>query len=307
MNKTLRNKIILSSTLLLLLIGSRLKLEKDISNMNHNIIQWGTTVEDNDINFVAHRGYSSMYPDNSLEAITACNSLNCIEGIECDVHLTKDDELVLIHNDLIGLRHVYEFTYDELREMGDLRNYLGTKQMLLKGYNYKEYELLSKREQERGKSTFTLATLEEILKTRDPSKKIFIDIKFSGYHDDILMAKIGELIKGQENIIIQSFNANQLREMRELYPEYTYQLLIDSTRALKSIDYDFDAYGIKYTILGEDTVEELLDHDKTVSLWTVNSYQDFSKLMEQYQDYKTDMYYITDNPDIIGYQYQKDK
>ena len=76
---------------------------------------------------------------------------------------------------------------------------------------------------------------------------------------------------------------------------------------VNSIDYDFDAYGIKYTILGEDTVEELLDHDKTVSLWTVNSYQDFSKLIEQYQDYKTDMYYITDNPDIIGYQYQKDK
>ena len=307
MNKTLRNKIILSSTLLLLLVGSRLRLEKDISNLNHKIIAWSTVTEDNDIKFVAHRGYSSMYPDNSLESITACNSLNCIEGIECDVHLTKDDELVLIHNDLIGLRHIYEYTYDDLRQMDDLKERLGVRQLLFKKYNYKEYELLAQRETARKKSSFTLTTLDEILKTRDKSKVLFIDVKFSGYHDNYLMTRIGELVQGEENIIIQSFNKEKLREMKELYPDHIYQLLIDSKRELESIDYEFDAYGIKYTILGEDTIKDLRNHNKIVSLWTVNSYQDFSTLYGEYPDYQDDIYYISDNPDMIGYQFKKDK
>ena len=305
MNKKVKNKLLISSTLLLLFVGARLKLEKDISNLNHNIIAWGTETEDNDIHFVAHRGYSSRYPDNSLESITACNELKCLDGIECDVRLTKDDRLVLLHNNLVGLKHVYEFTYDELCQVKDLQYKLGRRQMLFRGYNYQELELLSKREEEKANSSFTLTTLEEVLKTRDKSKVLFIDMKFSGYHDDYLMTKVGELVQGEDNIIIQSFNAEKLREMKELYPDHVYQLLIDSKKELENIDYEFDAYGIKYTILEEGTVENLIDHNKTVSLWTVNSYQDFSQLMKHFQDYREDMYYITDHPDMIGYQYQK--
>jgi glycerophosphoryl diester phosphodiesterase len=307
MKKVSKGRFIVSSALIILLIGSKFKMDKDIDSLNNKIIQWGTTVEDNDIHFIAHRGYSSAHPDNSLEAIQACSELKCVEGIECDVHLTKDDELVLIHNDLIGLRHIYEYTYDDLRQMDDLKERLGVRQLLFKKYNYKEYELLAQREKAREKSSFTLTTLDEILKTRDKSKILFIDVKFSGYHDNYLMTRIGELVQGEENIIIQSFNKEKLREMKELYPDHIYQLLIDSKRELESIDYEFDAYGIKYTILGEDTIKDLRNHNKIVSLWTVNSYQDFSTLYGEYSDYQDDIYYISDNPDMIGYQFKKDK
>ena len=93
---------------------------------------------DNDIHFVAHRGYSSVYYDNTIEAITACNELGCLEGIECDVHLTKDNKLVLLHNDLIGLKHVQDYTFDELCQIPELRSRLSTRPMLLKGYNIQD-------------------------------------------------------------------------------------------------------------------------------------------------------------------------
>ena len=303
MDRNTRNRLIVSGSLILLLIGSKLSVDKVASNYNKKIINWGTLAEAEDVNFVAHRGYSSMYPDNSLEAIEACNALECIDGIECDVRLTKDGKLVLIHNDYIGLRHVHDYTYQELLDMEDLGSKVSVRQTLFKGYNFKEHEVLAKRYEELQESTFTLCTLEDVLKTRDKNKVLFIDIKFSGYNDEYLMARIGELVKDEENIIIQSFNGDRLREMAEVYPEYTYQLLIDSKRGLDSIDYVFDAYGIKYSVLDEDTVEDLVDHDKTVSLWTVNSYKDFNMLLDQYSDYSDDIYYISDNPDMLAYEH----
>ena len=304
MDKTTRNKIIVSASLFALLLTSKYTVEKVADNANKRILDWGQE-QTSEVQLVAHRGFSSMYSDNSLEAILAANKLQCIEGIEVDVRLTKDNELVLMHTDYIGFNRVEDFTYEELRNT-DLKDYLIARSGLFKGYNFKEQEVLAKRFETLDKGSYTLCTLEDLLRTRDKSKLLFIDIKFSGYNDELLMTKIGELIRGEENVIVQSFNVGMLKRMLELYPEYSYQLLIDSRIELKSIDYMFDAYGIKYTILGEDTVEDLIEHDKLVSLWTVDSYRDFKELVDEYGEYNDDIYYITDNPDMLSYQYAKE-
>ena len=48
----------------------------------------------------AHRGCSGTYPENTLAAFRAARDLE-IEGIELDVHLSKDGELVVIHDELV--------------------------------------------------------------------------------------------------------------------------------------------------------------------------------------------------------------
>ena len=46
----------------------------------------------------AHRGYSAKYPENTKLAFQkAIDTLGC-DGIELDVHETKDGELVVIHD-----------------------------------------------------------------------------------------------------------------------------------------------------------------------------------------------------------------
>ena len=46
---------------------------------------------------VAHRGYSLAYPENTLEAYRKAIELG-VEGIECDVNITSDGVLVMMHD-----------------------------------------------------------------------------------------------------------------------------------------------------------------------------------------------------------------
>ena len=303
MKKYNKNRAIVTISLLALLIGSKFSIDKVASNTNKEIVSWGIE-QGSDIHFVAHRGYSSTYPDNTLEGLVACNDLQFIEGIECDVRLTQDDKLILMHNDYVGLRPVESYTFEELCNI-DLTSDLGARTLSFKGYSFKEQQILAKRYERVKGQPFTLCTLEDLLNKRNKDKVLFLDIKFTGYKDELLIRRIGELIKEEDNIIIQSFDTAMLKRMLELYPDYNYQLLIDTRRGLDSIDYIFDAYGIKYNILEDGTVKDLVEHDKQVSLWTVNSYKNFKALIDQYGEYNDDIYYISDNPDLLGYEYSK--
>jgi glycerophosphoryl diester phosphodiesterase len=45
---------------------------------------------------IAHRGYSARYPENTMSAFTAAVEAGA-HAIETDVHLSKDDVVVLSH------------------------------------------------------------------------------------------------------------------------------------------------------------------------------------------------------------------
>ncbi len=45
MDKTMRNKIIVSSSLIFLLVTSKLTIDREMSKLNERIISWGTTAE----------------------------------------------------------------------------------------------------------------------------------------------------------------------------------------------------------------------------------------------------------------------
>ncbi len=67
----------------------------------------------------AHRGVSASYPENTIAAFQAASKLP-IAGIELDVHLTADKEVVVIHDETInrtsnGSGYVKDFTLQQLR------------------------------------------------------------------------------------------------------------------------------------------------------------------------------------------------
>jgi glycerophosphoryl diester phosphodiesterase/predicted amidohydrolase len=66
----------------------------------------------------AHRGFSTVAPENSMAAFGAAVALGA-EEIELDLWYTKDGEIVSIHDDCLervsdGVGHVYDYTYEEL-------------------------------------------------------------------------------------------------------------------------------------------------------------------------------------------------
>ena len=77
----------------------------------------------------AHRGFSGEYPENTLLAFEKAIETGC-EGIELDVQLSRDDELVILHDETLerttnGTGFVKDFTADELRKFKikhDFRN-----------------------------------------------------------------------------------------------------------------------------------------------------------------------------------------
>ncbi len=47
---------------------------------------------------LAHRGYSAKAPENTMAAFELALAVGA-DGIELDVHMTRDGEIVVIHDD----------------------------------------------------------------------------------------------------------------------------------------------------------------------------------------------------------------
>lgn len=94
----------------------------------------------------AHRGASADAPENTLEAFRLAAELGA-DGVELDVHLTADGEVVVIHDDTIdrtsnGSGAVSSMTFAELRQFdysNNMRGYKGCKIPTLR----EVYELLA--------------------------------------------------------------------------------------------------------------------------------------------------------------------
>lgn len=70
---------------------------------------------------LAHRGYSAAFAENTMTAFLEAEKAGA-DGIELDVQLTKDGEIVVIHDEKVdrttcGHGYVKDLTYKELRNL----------------------------------------------------------------------------------------------------------------------------------------------------------------------------------------------
>ncbi|WP_367615186.1 glycerophosphodiester phosphodiesterase [Corynebacterium intestinale] len=70
---------------------------------------------------IAHRGYNGWYPENTFRSFEEALKLD-VAGVECDVNLTKDGEVVVIHDQTVdrtsnGAGAVGDMTLEELRTL----------------------------------------------------------------------------------------------------------------------------------------------------------------------------------------------
>jgi glycerophosphoryl diester phosphodiesterase len=73
------------------------------------------------VSIVAHRGLSATAPENTMAAFRLAAEVGC-DLLEFDVHLTKDDQLVVIHDDTLdrttnGHGYVRDHTLAEIRAL----------------------------------------------------------------------------------------------------------------------------------------------------------------------------------------------
>lgn len=70
----------------------------------------------------AHRGCSQRYPENTLTAFEKAVCLKGLTGIELDIQLTEDGEIVVCHDEKVnrttnGIGDVQSFSLRELKKL----------------------------------------------------------------------------------------------------------------------------------------------------------------------------------------------
>lgn len=149
----------------------------------------------------AHRGCSQRYPENTLLAFEKAADIPDLTGIELDIQLTKDGELVVIHDERVdrtteGIGFVRDYTLAGLKR---LHIYAG------------EHPVQSVPTMEE-----VLDLLEEKLKS---GLKLNIELKNGVYPYEGMEEKIVEMIhkRGiQEAVVYSTFYAKSLKRLKEL-------------------------------------------------------------------------------------------
>lgn len=205
----------------------------------------------------AHRGASAYAPENTLLAFQKAIAMHA-DGVELDIQLTKDDQIVVIHDEWIdrtsnGTGWVKDLTLAELRQ-----------------YNYNrthpEYEHAD---------IPTMAEVLDLFKGTDLT--IDIELKTGVVFYDHLEEKILALVreKGMEDQVnYSSFNHYTCRRIKELKPDAEVGFLyMDGPIGMPQYakKYGMDAINpwipnLQYPDLVEDCHNEGL----MINVWTVD-------------------------------------
>ncbi|MCR4924786.1 MAG: metallophosphoesterase [Clostridiales bacterium] len=157
----------------------------------------------------AHRGSSARHPENTLEAFKAAAKLP-IAGIELDIQLTKDGEIVVIHDETVdrttnGTGAVKDWTLKDL------------KKLKIKSASKNPFK---KSAGER------IPTMREVLELLKPYCKkngllINIELKNSRVRYEGMEEKILSLVKEyglEESVVYSTFNQDSLELLKKLDP-----------------------------------------------------------------------------------------
>lgn len=213
----------------------------------------------------AHRGFSGKYPENTMLAFRKAVEIG-VDGIELDVHLTKDNVLVIIHDEDIkrtcdGEGLVRDFTYEELKKFDASATFRG-----VYGFN----------------SIPTLKEYFEFVKGTDVITNI--ELKTGIFEYPTIEKRVIDLIAEyglEDKIILSSFNHYTILRCREIAPHIKRGFLSESWLI------NYGAYtkagGAQcchpiHFFLTEETVKEMHDAGCEINTWTVNEYDDIKRL-----------------------------
>ena len=230
---------------------------------------------------IAHRGFKGAFPENTMLAFKKAIEAGC-DAIEFDIHLSKDNELVIIHDekldrttDLKGF--VKDFTLEELK----------------KADASKLYENIEKEE------IPTLRQYFDFIKDKDIITNI--ELKTSIITYDGIEDELHRLIKEydiKDKLIISSFNHNSLVRMKDLDSDIKCGVL-ESSRLYRPWEY-VKSLGMEYFhplnfTVNKKVIDKFREDGIGVNVWFGISDYDFKEVYDM-----NPAGLITDYPDRIA-------
>jgi len=214
----------------------------------------------------AHRGASAYAPENTIAAFELAMKQGA-DGIELDVQLSKDGELVVIHDETIhrvsnGTGHVKDYTLEELKKFN---------------YNkvFPQYERAD------------IPTLQEVYELIYPTKlTINVELKtsivfYEGIEEKLI--KLSKKMDMENRILYSSFNHYSLMKLKEIAPETKIGILF-ANEFINIPEYgvNIGAYALHpalYALQVPGFIKECKDKKLALHVWTVDEEEQMKLLV----------------------------
>lgn len=222
---------------------------------------------------VAHRGWSGAAPENTMAAFRLALSEPSVHWIELDVHLSKDEIPVVIHDASLkrttGVKaRVRDMTAAELGALD------------AGGWFHRMYA---------GEG---IPTLEQVLELTQGRCRLNVELKDGEPDKDLLARKVGELLKAhgrEEDSILTSFDHAVLLAASRHAPNIRKGLILDKrpsniVAVLESLKAKVLSINHKYisgALLAQTEAEGI-----AVMAWTVNEQRELNKLASYPQTFQ---------------------
>lgn len=236
-----------------------------------------------DLKILAHRGFSSSYPENTMLAFEEAVKAGA-HGLELDVQLCKDDRLVVFHDERLdritnvkGL--VKDYTLKELREM-DVGSHFNPEFKGLRMPSLEEVLHLVKQE-----DLFLNIELKNgILPYPGLEEKVIKEIEEFGLREQVVISTFNHQSLLKISKIDSSIKTGVLYFARMVHPA-SYALSIGAS--------SLHPY---YLAIDDHLLEDVREKGLSIITYPVNQLEDMKRMLA----YKVDAV-ITDYPDRLAY------
>ncbi|WP_223068362.1 glycerophosphodiester phosphodiesterase [Paenibacillus caui] len=205
---------------------------------------------------IAHRGAAGEAPENTLAAFRLGMEQGC-DGIELDIHLTKDGELVVIHDPTLnrttnGIGAVAEQSLAEIRQYD------------AGGWFHESF------------AGERIPTLEEVIDLAPPELLINVEIKGGiGKGVEETLARLLRRKNRLDTVVVSSFDFKSLAILKELEPSVKIGLLYNNRLAHHwklPAAAGIEVYSLHMSMkrLDKEDAEAARQHGYAVYPWTVN-------------------------------------
>jgi glycerophosphoryl diester phosphodiesterase len=246
---------------------------------------------------IAHRGGDGQWPGETMYAMRQAMKAG-VDVLEMDVYLTKDGELVLMHD-----RNIENTTQAECSRNDDcMVNKFTTEELqkLNAGYDWSNDDGESRPYQENMKLTvevkndLRVPTLKEVFEEFPQNTRMVIEMK-KAPDEFSPVDRLCELIQKhgkEESVLVASFHARFLKEFRRKLPKVATSFTLDSgdfKEFLKIIlnwgknsatddPTKPDAIQVPYNVIKPWMVQRIKSHNIALHAWTVNDLVAMSKM-----------------------------
>ncbi|MCK5461756.1 MAG: hypothetical protein KAI95_02030 [Bacteroidales bacterium] len=214
---------------------------------------------------IAHRGASHDAPENTLASVNLAWERKA-DAVEVDVHLSKDNRIMVIHDEDTKRTSGDKIVIRESRS-SDLRSLDASNGM----------------DQFRGEK---IPFLEEVMATVPDGKVVFIEVKT----DTVIIPYLVKLLAtspDKSRLVVISFDFDVCAMMKKEIPaipvfwlHYTLSGSYKTKWIDRAVDAGLDGLNFRHTGISQDYVEAVHRSGMKMFAWTVDDPEDAARLIE---------------------------